>query len=179
MAKGFGRVEKRRQKLEAHKDYLRELNQVIPWDEFRSCLEQLPTPPRKSKAGRTPIDPLLLFKLLILQQLYNLSDEDLEYQTHDRESFRRFVGLDCEAEVPDATTVWHFRQRLSEAGLIEAMFEHFNQFLAESGYAAQGGQIIDATLIPVPIQRNSRDENDQIKQGEIPSDWEETPHKLS
>ena len=123
MAKGFGRVQKRWQKLEARKDFLRDLNQVIPWDEFRSGLEQLPTPPRKSKAGRKPIDPLLLFKLLILQQLYNLSDEDLEYQTHDRESFRRFVGLDCEAEVPDATTVWHFRQRLSEAGLIETLFK--------------------------------------------------------
>ena len=79
MAQGFGRVQKRRHKLEARKDFLRDLNQVIPWDEFRSALEQLPTPPRKSKAGRKPIDPLVLFKLLILQQLYNLSDEALEY----------------------------------------------------------------------------------------------------
>lgn len=179
MGQGFGRAEKRRQKLESRKDFLSELNEVIVWDELRRCLEQLPNPVRKSKAGRKAIDPLLLFKLLIVQQLYNLSDEDLEYQTHDRESFRRFVGLSPSAEVPDATTVWLFRQRLIEAELIEVMFETFSQFLAHSGYAAKGGQIIDATLVPVPIQRNNREENKQIKQGEIPPEWEANPHKLS
>jgi IS5 family transposase len=179
MAEGFGRWQKRRQKLEARKDFLSKLNRIVPWDKFRRCLEQLATQERKSKAGRKPIDPLLLFKLLIVQQLYNLSDEDLEYQTHDRESFRRFVGLSPSAEVPDATTVWLFRQRLTESGLIEGMFETFNQFLERSGYAAKGGQIIDATLIPVPIQRNTRAENQQIKQGEIPPEWEGQPHKLS
>jgi transposase, IS5 family len=179
MAQGFGRVEKRRRKLEARKDFLSELNQIIPWEAFRGCLEQLPTPAPKSKAGRKPIDLLVLFKLLIVQQLYNLSDEDLEYQTHDRESFRRFVGLAPNAEVPDATTVWLFRQRLTQSGLIEEMFATFNQFLERCGYAAQGGQIIDATLVPVPIQRNNRDENKQVKAGEIPSEWEEHRHKLS
>jgi IS5 family transposase len=178
MTQGFGRAKKRRQMLEARKDFLNELNRIIPWDEFCRCLEQLTQEP-KSKAGRKPIDLLLLFKLLIVQQLYNLSDEDLEYQTHDRESFRRFVGLDPRAEVPDATTVWLFRQRLTEEGLIQEMFETFNQFLERAGYEAKGGQIIDATLVPVPIQRNNRDENKQIKKGEIPSEWEDTPHKLS
>ena len=179
MAQGFGRAEKRRQKLEARHDFLSELNRIVPWDEFRSCLDQLPKPDPKSKAGRKPIDLLLLFKLLILQQLYNLSDEGLEYQTHDRDSFRRFIGLSSGAEVPEAKTVWLFRERLIEAGLIEEMFERFNHYLGCSGYAAQGGQIIDATLVPVPIQRNSREENKQIKQGEIPAEWEKNPHKLS
>jgi transposase, IS5 family len=179
MAQGFGRAEKRRQKLEARNDFLSELNRVVPWEEFRSCLEALPKPAPKSKAGRKPIDSLLLFKLLILQQLYNLGDEALEYQTHDRESFRRFVGLSPSSEVPDSTTVWLFRERLTQAGLIEEMFERFNEYLGRCGYAAQGGQIIDATLVPVPIQRNSREENKQIKQGEIPDEWEKNPHKLS
>ena len=93
MAQGFGRAEKRRQKLEARHDFLSELNRIVSWEEFRRCLDQSPKPDPQSKAGRKPIDPLLLFKLLILQQLYNLSDEALEYQTHGRESFRRFVGL--------------------------------------------------------------------------------------
>ena len=66
------------------------------------------------------------------------------------------------------TTVWLFRQRLTDAGMIDELFESFSEFLEGSGYAAQGGQIIDATLVPVPIQRNSRDENKQIKQGQIP-----------
>jgi transposase, IS5 family len=130
---------------------------------FRSNLERLPKAERKSNAGRKPIDVLLLFKLLILQQLYNLGDEELEYQTHDRGSFRRFLELNPTAEVPDATTVWLFRQRLTDAGLIEELFEAFNGFLEASGYEAKGGQIIDATLVSVPIQHNSREENKQIK----------------
>lgn len=177
MSKGFGRIKKRREKLEARKDWLNELNQLIEWEVFRKCLEQLPKPERKSNAGRKPIDVLLLFKLLILQQLYNLSDEELEYQTHDRGSFRRFLGLDPSAEVPDATTVWLFRQRLSDAGLIDELFETFNGHLEANGYEAKGGQIIDATLVPVPIQRNSREENKLIKEGEIPPEWEDKPHK--
>lgn len=176
-SKGFGRIQQRREKLEARKDSLSGINRLIDWEIFRSCLQQLPKPERKSKAGRKPIDRLLLFKLLILQQLYNLSDEELEYQTHDRVSFRRFLGLSPSAEVPDATTVWLFRQRLSEAGLIEALFETFNRFLEGCGYAAKGGQIVDATLVPVPIQRNTREENKQIKQGDIPSEWVDKPHK--
>ena len=179
MSKGFGRIKKRREQLEARKDWLNELNELMDWEVFRSCLEQLPKPERKSNAGRKPIDLLLLFKLLILQQLYNLSDEELEYQTHDRRSFRRFLGLEACDEVPDATTVWLFRQRLRDAGLIEELFETFNGFLEGCGYEAKGGQIIDATLVPVPIQRNSREENKQIKQGEIPPAWEENPDKAS
>ncbi|NES93504.1 IS5 family transposase, partial [Okeania sp. SIO2B9] len=123
------------------------------------------------------IDRLRLFKMLILQKLYNLSDEQTEYQTHDRASFRRFVGLGPEEEVPDAKTLWLFHQRLTKAGLIDELFERFSTFLDEAGYAAQGGQIIDATIIPVPIQRNSKEENKQIKAGEEPPEWADNPHK--
>ncbi|MGR3280043.1 transposase, partial [Acaryochloris marina NIES-2412] len=119
-----------------------EINRLVDWDIFRRCLEHLPQPQRKSKADRKPIDRLLLLKLLILQQLYNLSDEELEYQTHDRLSFRRFLGLSPDDEVPDATTVWLFCQSLSDANLIEALFETFNEYLAGCGYTAKGRQII-------------------------------------
>lgn len=179
MGKGFGRIEKRRQQLEQQKDKLNELREIVPWELFRQSLEQLEPEERKSKAGRKPIDRLLLFKLLILQQLYNLSDEELEYQTHDRHSFRRFVGIEPEGEVPDAKTIWLFRKRLTDAGLIERLFEEFGEFLHQSGYEAKGGQIIDATLIPVPIQRNSREENKTVKPGELPPEWAENSHKRS
>lgn len=178
MAKGFGRVQKRRQKLEKRKDQLRELNEIIPWEIFCSSLDRLRPQERKSNAGRKPIDFLILFKLLILQQLYNLSDEELEYQTHDRISFRRFLGITPEAEVPDAKTIWLFRKRLTDAGLIEELFQQFEQFLQRAGYEAKGGQIVDATIVPVPIQRNSAEENEQIKKGEIPAEWTKKPHKL-
>ena len=121
----------------------------------------------------------ILFKLLILQQLYNLSDEEVEYQTHDRISFRRFVGLSMEDEVPDATTISLFRKQLTEVELLEELFQEFEQFLRNSGYEAQGGQIVDATIVPVPRQRNNQEENKLIKQGQIPEDWKNNPHKLS
>jgi IS5 family transposase len=99
--------------------------------------------------------------------------------TPDRASFRRFLGLPGEAEIPDATTLDGFEQRLRQAGLIDELFEQFATFLRQAGYEAKGGQIIDATLIPVPTQRNSREENQQIKQGAIPADWLEQPHRLA
>lgn len=178
MSKGFGRIEKRRQQLEDRKDQLRYLNEMVPWEVLRPVLDQLPSKERKSHAGRKAIDLMVLFKLLILKQLYNLSNEEVEYQAHDRASFRRFLGLVGEAEIPDATTLDGFEQRLRQADLIDVLFEQFEVFLRQAGYEAKGGQIIDATLIPVPIQRNSREENKQIKQGEIPEAWLEQSHKL-
>jgi IS5 family transposase len=80
--------------------------------------------------------------MLLIQQLYNISDEQLEYQVHDRLSFRRCLGLELEAEVPDATSVWLFRKHLESAGLIEGLFEQFNAYLQSQGYKAKGGQII-------------------------------------
>jgi len=179
MGKGFGRSEKRRRQLEARRDKLQDFNEMVPWSVLRPVLDQMLCPERKSKAGRQAIDVMLLFKLLVLKHLYNLSNEEVEYQAHDRASFRRFLGWSAEAEIPDATTLDKFEQRLREANLIDELFEQFASFLQQAGYEAKGGQIVDATLIPVPIQRNSREENQQVKQGDIPEAWQEQPHKLS
>lgn len=122
MAKGFGRVKRRRENLEQVHDRLRELEKMIPWGVFSGHLASLGPTERKSNAGRKAIDSVLLFKMLVLQQLYNLSDEQTEYQSHDRASFRRFLGLSAEDEVPDAKTLWLFRQKLTQAGLIESLF---------------------------------------------------------
>ena len=125
------------------------------------------------------MDVIVMFKLLVLQQLYNISDEALEYQVSDRLSFMQFLDFGLADEVPDATTVWLFRKQLTEQALIEPLFEQFDEYLIQQGYAAQGGQIVDATLIPVPKQHNSKDENQQIKQGEIPPSWQDNPHQRS
>lgn len=174
MEKRRGRVKKRQSRLEERKDKLRDLNQLIPWEAFRVQLQILEPTERKHRAGRKPIDRIVLLKMLVLKHLYNLSNEDLEYQAHDRESFRRFLGLEGNQEIPDATTVDKFEQ---EKGLIEAIFERFEQFLRDSGYEAKEGQIIDATIVPVPIQRNSQAENKQIKEGEMPTEWQDKPNK--
>jgi IS5 family transposase len=174
---GFWDWEERQSKLNQKKDLLVRLNEIIEWETFRPLLKQISEKSRKSQAGRKPIDAIVMFKLLILQQLYNISDEELEYQVSDRLSFMQFLGFGLADEVPDATTVWLFRKQLTEQGLIEALFERFDEYLIEHGYAAKGGQIVDATLIPVPKQHNNGDENQQIKQGEIPSAWQDKPHK--
>ena len=105
--------------------------------------------------------------------MYNLSDEALEHEMGDRLTFMQFLGLGLEDRIPDATTVWLYRERLARAGIVEKLFEMFDAFLRERGYRAMGGQIIDASIVPVPTQRNSREENAEIKAGEIPAGWAE------
>jgi transposase, IS5 family len=176
---GFWDLEQRQRKLNQKKDVLMTLNQMIPWETFRDLLESVREKPKKSNAGRKPLDVILLFKLMILQQLYNISDEELEYQVNDRLSFMQFLGLSLEDSVPDATTLWLFRQQLTDSGKVSELFEQFEGYLRIQGYSAQGGQIVDATLIPVPKQRNKRSENEQVRQGEVPEDWQQKPHKLA
>jgi IS5 family transposase len=115
--------------------------------------------------------------MLVLQALNNLSDEQVEYQVRDRLSFSRFLGLAIEDSIPDATTLWLFREKLAKAGLIEKLFERFDQHLAAKGYIARGGQIIDATIVSVPKQRNTKEENEAIKAGKMPEGWEKQPAK--
>jgi len=152
-------------------DPLEALNERIPWETFRPVLEPVHQKPRTSNAGRKPIDVVLMFKMLVLQSLYNLADEQLEYQIRDRLSFMRFLGLSLADRVPDRTTIWLFRERLKELGLMKPLFDQFGDYLAASGYQARSGQIIGASIVRVPIQRNSRDENARIKAGEVPENW--------
>jgi len=101
---------------------------------------------RKSNARRKPFDVVLMFKMLVLQTLYNLADEQVEYRIHDRLSFSRFLGLGIEDAVPDATTVWRFRERLQEQGLLETVFDRFDDFLAAEGFEARQGSLMLPSL---------------------------------
>src|SRR5881396_4156950 len=89
---------------------------------------------------------------MVLQSLHNLSDDRTEYLIRDRISFMRFLDLELEDPVPDATTIWLFREALAQAGLIDKLFERFGQHLEAEGYIARGGQIIDASIVSVPRQ---------------------------
>ena len=170
---GFFDVENRYATLDAKHDPLVKINAVVPWETFRSRLESVwrkPPDQRKSDSGRKPWDAIVMFKAIILCALYNLSDDQVEYQMRDRlsfdklrtSSFVRFLGLALEDKVPDAKTVWLYREQLSQAGLIEVLFDDFDAYLKSQGYQAMGGQIMDASIVSVPVQRNSRDENEQI-----------------
>ena len=176
--RGFWDEQQRVAKLQDKKPVLRSLAESIPWESFRPLLDQGYAHERKSNAGRKRIDPLILFKMLVLQQLFSLNDEELEFQVNDRRSFEEFVGLGVMNSIPDATTVAFFRERLRKAGVIEDLFEMFESYLHSQGLQASGGQIIDATLVPVPKQRNTREENKEIKAGRLPEGWDENPDRL-
>lgn len=113
--------------------------------------------------------------MLVLQALYNLSDEQIEYQVRDRLSFTRFLGLGFEDGIPDGMTLWLFREKLAQAGLIDKLFERFDQHLNAEGYIARSGQMVDASIVPAPKPRNTREENEALRRGETPPAWEEKP----
>lgn len=154
-------------------DPLVKLNEIVDFEQFRSTLETIRDKQRKSNAGRKPFDVILMFKIMILDSLYNLSDDQLEFQIRDRISFMRFLGLSLGDTVPDAKTIWLFREQLTEAGLIDKLFKQFDGFLHENGFSAQKGQIVDASIVAIPRQRNTKDENKSIKNGDVPEDWGE------
>ena len=161
------------QQLDAGGDPLPRLKKLVDWERFRLELEVVRDKERKSNAGRKPFDVVLMFKVLVLQSLYNLSDEKIEFQIRDRISFMRFLDLSLGDAVPDEKTIWLFREQLTEAGLIKRLFQEFDAFLGEKGFSARKGQIIDASIVEVPRQRNSREENRQIKERQIPEGWSE------
>ena len=161
---------------------LRALNDHVDWELFRPQLEALRQKERKSNAGRKPYDAVLMFKVLVLQSLYNLSDAQTQFQIPDRLSFMEFLGLSLQDGVPDEKTVWLFREQLKTAELIEPLFEKFEDALEQAGFAARKGQIIDAStidasIVAAPRQHHSREENQQIKAGQTPAQWEEQPNK--
>ena len=179
MQNSFFDLENRYTCLSEAGDPLERLNAVIDWEIFRPILDRLDHRERQSAAGRKPTCRLLMFKLLILQRLNNLSDERLQYQVSDRLSFMRFLGLELSGTVPDARTVWAFREALKAHHLVDALFERLNQALADLGVELKSGQIIDATFVPVPIQRNGREANALIKENAVPIDWGKSPATLA
>lgn len=170
---GFFDFEERLHKIDCNGDPLSKISAAVDWEIFRPELEKARSKEKKSNAGAKPYDVILMFKILILQSLYNLSDGALEFQILDRHSFCRFLGFHLCSKIPDATTVWRFREDLITAGIINELFAKFDRHLRESGFEARKGQIVDASIVSVPKQRNSREENEQIKAGEIPAGWQQ------
>ncbi len=154
--------EDRLRKLTRLGDSLERLN-VIDWTVFRPVLTCAFQKERKSNAGRPSYDHLMMFKILVLQRLYNISDDQTEYQINDRMSFMRFLGLSLSDTVPDAKTIWAFRETLTRAGASEELFELFNRQLEAQGVITHTGTIVDATFVDAPRQRNTREENKSIK----------------
>ncbi len=180
MQMGLFDEENRLEKLSQLGDSLVRLNKVIQWEIFRSILDEARRKESKGPGGRPPYDSVLMFKILVLQRIYNLSDDQTEFQINDRISFMRFLGMDVHDRVPDAKTIWAFRDTLTKADVIRELFDAFNKQLADAHLITHAGTIVDATFVDAPRQRNTREENACIKNGCVPVEWksEENIHKL-
>src|ERR687898_584820 len=168
---GFFDLDRRYGALTAAGDPLERLALVVEFALFRPELDAALERSDRAKGGRPPYDAVLMFKVLILQTLYTLSDDQTEYQIRDRLSFMRFVGLALEDRVPDAKTIWLFREQLTRAGAVAHLFARFDAALREAGYLAMGGQIVDATVVEARRPRLTGDEKATIKAGTVPEAW--------
>jgi transposase, IS5 family len=175
---GMFDVEERLAGLSKKGDDLERLGTLVDFELFRPELERAVPRADRSKGGRPPFDHVLMFKVLILQTQNNLSDERCEFYLRDRLTWMRFLGLGLGDAVPDANTIWTFREALTKAGAILRLFALFDRELRVAGYLAMSGQLVDATIVSAPKQRNTRVEKQAIKEGRVPEDWQEKPAKL-
>ena len=181
---GFFEVEERLRELSAKGDDLERLNAIVDFEAFRPELARAVPRSDGSKGGRPPFDHVFMWKILILQASHSLSDERTEFLIKDRLSFMRFLGLGLADPVPDANTIWTFREALTRATIngkpaIEVLFWAYEAALTKAGFLAMGGQIIDASIVAAPKQRNSDAEKAEIKAGRIPVAWKASPAKLA
>jgi IS5 family transposase len=168
---GFFDADERLKWLSAAGDPLERLARVIDFEVFRPGLDAALNRSERAKGGRPPYDAVLMFRVLVLQTLYTLSDDQTEYQLRDRLSFMRFVGLELHDAVPDAKTIWLFREHLVRSGAFDRLFARFDEALKAKGYLAMGGQIVDATVVEARRPRLSRSEKQTLKGGGVPPDW--------
>ncbi|EAQ34211.1 transposase (class II) [Nitrobacter sp. Nb-311A] len=173
---GFFDLDDRLAELSAKGDDLERVKALVDFDMFRPALKAAVPRADRSKGGRPAFDHVLMFKVLILQAMHALSDERTESLIKDRLSFMRFLGLELADSVPDANTIWTFREMLKKAEAIDAWFD---EALRSEGFLAMSGQIVDATIVAAPKQRNTIAEKTAIKEGQIPDEWKDKPAKLA
>jgi transposase len=131
------------------------LKEIVDFEHFRDELEKLFTnKSKKNNAGRKPIDPVFMLKVLFLQRLYNISDNQVKYQIKDRMSFREFLDIQSVDDVPDEKTVWKYKNIMANAGIGIRLFEKFNEQLASMGLIVNEGKIVDASFVSLAAASN-------------------------
>ncbi len=166
----------RKQKIETLGDPLQLINRHIDFAHLARLVDELFPRADTRKGGRPPYPTEVMVRILVLKRLYNLSDEQVEFQLLDRMSFQRFCLLSDSANVPDRNTVWQFQQRLGIDGAA-LLFQGVDMQLHRHGFMARGGQAIDATIVPAPKQHFSKQDKEQLEQGQVPSDWSEAKRR--
>lgn len=167
---------KRLEKLDKCGDVLKQLNEMVDWKAFKPVLDRAIPREKSSKGGRPPYDNLLMFKILIIKRLFNLSDAETEYQINDRLTFMRFLDLGIEDTVPDEKTIWNYSNKLSESGVGKELFKIFDKQIEAKGLITRTGSIVDATFIEAPKRKNTKEQREKLKKGEIPEEWNDEEH---
>ncbi|KVQ97825.1 hypothetical protein WK09_00055 [Burkholderia ubonensis] len=152
--------QERESKLDKIGDALSKLGEHVDFVALAEEIDEAALRPGRERGGPTE----LMVRVLVVQQLYNLSDEQMDFQLLDRLSLQRFVGLRQSSQAPDRTTIWTVKERLIKAGGGEKIFETVNRKLDCHGYIARGWQMIDTSIVPVPKQTQTKDEKDMVQQ---------------
>lgn len=151
------------------------IKEVVDWERFRPSINEVFDESPKNSGGRPPYDRMMMFQVMILKHLYNLSDEQMEQRLLGDLFFRCFLGLDFCDPTPDEKTIWHYHNAFCQAGTILDLFEAFQTQLEEQHLIAKNGIIVDATIVPVPVQHISAKEQKALDAGELPPEWKEHP----
>lgn len=191
---GFFTHEIQLRRLDQLGDPLKAVAAAVDFEMFRPELASL-LGVHTGVVGRKPWDQVLMFKILVLQVIRGLSDEALEFQLNDSASAQRFIGLSPHDKMPDSTSIWLFRDTLAKSRLeakpgevtaasagrdgARVLFDRFRRELEDKGLLCREGKTVDAMIMEVPRQRNSRKENESVKNGEVPEEWVEQPRKLA
>jgi IS5 family transposase len=177
--RGFFDVDERLKRVSDLGDPLEAMSAVIDFEGFRPVLNEALRRSDGSKGGRPGFDPVMMFKIMILQALNDLSDERAEFLITDRLSFMRFLGLSLGDKAPDRNTIWTFREALKSAGVIEALFASFDAQITASGCRATHGQIVDASLVSAPKQRLTQEEKAAIRDGKSAGEIWDNPKRAA
>ena len=178
--RGFFSLSEHLDQISKDGDPLEVLEATVDFDYFRGWLVEGLGYGDGAKGGRPPFDPVSMFKAMILQAQHNLSDKKMEFMIRDRLSWMRFLNFDLGGPTPDENTIRLFRNKLTETGTLRRVMKAFDWQLHKKGYIPMSGQIVDASLVPAPKQRNTEPEKKAVKEGKSATEiWSDNPAKAA